>query len=78
MSGTCIGVWTDGDGTNHGVLAPAHGGPPLKFTQADTEDGEDGGVKTLATGTVPTSGVIGASVTYVYNGGSGVAKQVRF
>lgn len=79
MSGTCIGVWTDGNSsTNHGILAPAHGGPPLKFTQADTEDGQDGGVKTLATAGVVTSGVIGASVTYVYDGGSGVAKQVRF
>ena len=73
MSGTVIGIWTDGDSsTNHGMLAPAHGGPPLKFTQADTEDGQDGGVKTL------TTSLIGSSVTYIYNGGSGIAKQVRF
>ena len=73
MTGKVISIWTDGDSsTNHGMLAPDAGGPPLKFTQADTEDGEDGGVKAL------TTSLVSASVNYWYDGANGVAKKVRF
>lgn len=74
MSGTILSIDAFGDVTDArgGVLQPAHGGPPLSFQNNDTESGGSGNNRVLAAGDV------GSTVTYVYDGATGLAKKVRF
>ena len=74
MSGTILSISAFGDvsGARGGVLQPAHGGPPLIFQNDDTESGGSGNNRVLAAGDV------GSTVTYVYDGATGLAKKVRF
>ena len=74
MSGTIHSIAAFGDvtGGRGGTILPAHGGPPLSFENDDTESGGSGNNRVLA------AADIGASVTYIYDGGRGMAKKVRF
>ena len=74
MTGKVLSIDAYGDVTDArgGVLQPDHGGPPLSFLNNDTESGNSGNNRVLA------SGDIGASVNYIYDGATGLAKKVRF
>ena len=73
MSGTILTI----AGTTHGQIMPAIGGAPLPFDQTDTVDDSAGHVEAINTKTLAQS-LIGTSVTYVYDGAVGKARNVHF
>ena len=71
MSGTILSVSsTEG----HGLINPNEGGPPISFDQDDTI--ETSTLHEIRNKSLSQS-LVGSSVTYVYDGGTGRAKYVR-